>query len=269
MPGVSSVGELLGGLLRGGQPARRDVGGPHRLRHVDHQHHHGAVARDRGRRWWVRPSRWSTAPATRPAGSPAGAATGWAAWARRFPATPCWRSAAPASAGPAARRCRARSARGSPGRTGRTTGVRSRDSDIGPSNGSVMRAVSCPFGRHASRQSLAPPASAPRRRDATNRTMSAIQSRSVRRVSSGAPQRRSVRATSSRCAVGGAGEVVAQLGVDGELAGDPGFGVLQDHVADVGQFDVARVEHLDAEHLVAGGDRAQRPHPVDRARGNR
>ena len=31
----------------------------------------------------------------------------------------------------------------------------------------------------------------------------------------------------------GLGEVVAQLRVDGELAGDPGFGVLQDHVADV------------------------------------
>ena len=46
MPGVSSADELLGGLLRGGQPARCDVGGPHRLRHVDHEHHHRAVARD-------------------------------------------------------------------------------------------------------------------------------------------------------------------------------------------------------------------------------
>ena len=41
---------------------------------------------------------------------------------------------------------------------------------------------------------------APRRRFATNRTTSAIQSRSVRSVSSGASHRRSVRATSSRCA---------------------------------------------------------------------
>ena len=61
------------------------------------------------------------------------------------------------------------------------------------------------------------------------------------------------------------GEVVTQLRVDGELAGDAGFGVLQDDVADVGQLDVAGVEHLDAEHLVPGRDRAQRTHPVDRA----
>ena len=64
----------------------------------------------------------------------------------------------------------------------------------------------------------------------------------------------------------GAGEVIAQLGIDGELPGDTGFGVLQDHVADVGQFHVARVEHFDAEHLVPGCDRAQRAHPSDRAK---
>ncbi len=64
---------------------------------------------------------------------------------------------------------------------------------------------------------------------------------------------------------GGLTEVVAQLRVDGELAGDTRFGVLQDDVADIGQLDIARVEHLDAEHLVAGGDRAQRTLPVDRA----
>ena len=37
---------LLGRLLRRNQSARRDVGGPHRLRYVDDQHHHGTVARD-------------------------------------------------------------------------------------------------------------------------------------------------------------------------------------------------------------------------------
>ena len=109
------------------------------------------------------------------------------------------------------------------------------------------------------------PGQRPASADATNRTMSAIQSRSVRRVSSGAPQRRSVRATSARCAAAAFSKSCAQLRVDGELAGDAGFGVLQDDVADVGQFDVARVEHLDAEHLVPAGDRPQRPHPVDRA----
>src|ERR1700742_2303595 len=64
---------------------------------------------------------------------------------------------------------------------------------------------------------------------------------------------------------GGLGEVFAQLLVDGELARAAGFGVLQDHVADVGQLDVARVEDLNAEHFVARGDGAQRAHPVDRA----
>ena len=42
------------------------------------------------------------------------------------------------------------------------------------------------------------PAMAPRRRDSTKRTMSAIQSRSVRSVINGAPQLRTVRATSAR-----------------------------------------------------------------------
>src|SRR5277367_2083802 len=63
----------------------------------------------------------------------------------------------------------------------------------------------------------------------------------------------------------GLGEVVAQLLVDGELARAAGFGILQDHVTDVGQLDVARVEDLDAEHFVAGSDGSQRTHPINRA----
>src|ERR1700759_5636035 len=62
---------------------------------------------------------------------------------------------------------------------------------------------------------------------------------------------------------GGLGEVIAQLLVDGELAGDTGFGVLQDDVADVGQLDVAGIEHFDAQHFMARGDGPQRTHPVD------
>src|SRR5258707_10700694 len=65
--------------------------------------------------------------------------------------------------------------------------------------------------------------------------------------SAAAPQR-----SSHLCAVRSRGllEVGAQLLVDGELAGDAGFGVLQDDVADGWQFHVARVEDLDAQHLV-------------------
>ena len=94
--------------------------------------------------------------------------------------------------------------------------------------------------------------------------MSAIQSRSVRSDISCAPQPRIVRATSARCSATAAGEIGLQLSIDGELTGDPGFGVLQHDVADVRQFDIAGIEHFDGQHFMAGRDRAQRTRPVDR-----
>ena len=69
---------------------------------------------------------------------------------------------------------------------GKTRSVRSRTATSAPATATSLRPC------HA-------PASAARR-GSTNRTMSAIQSRSVRSVSSGAPQLRIVRATSARCA---------------------------------------------------------------------
>ena len=92
MPG-ELVGELLGRLLRGGQPAGLDVGGPHRLRDVDGQHHHRAVARDA--HVVGRPGHrdGQQRQGARSAGWRAGAASGWAVWAQRFPAVPCWRTA--------------------------------------------------------------------------------------------------------------------------------------------------------------------------------
>ncbi len=68
------------------------------------------------------------------------------------------------------------------------------DSVIGPSKGNVITDPSLVVGRSPA------PAIAPRRRLETKRTMSPIQSRSVRSVMTGAPQPRIVRATSARCA---------------------------------------------------------------------
>ena len=47
-PGRQVVDELGGRLLRGGQPGRVHVGGLHRQRHVDRQHHRRPVARHLG-----------------------------------------------------------------------------------------------------------------------------------------------------------------------------------------------------------------------------
>ena len=46
MPGGQDVGEMFTGLAGGLDPAGRHIGGHHGFRRVDHQHHHGPVARD-------------------------------------------------------------------------------------------------------------------------------------------------------------------------------------------------------------------------------
>ena len=170
----------------------------------------------------------------------------------------------PLAAGPAARRCRARPARGRRRGTGRTTRVRSPTASS--VRATVMSCASLSFrwsSCRAHRAALAP-ASAPRRRVATNRTTSAIQSRSVRRVSSGASQRRRVRATSARCAAAAFAKSSRSCSSMVNSRVTPDSVSCRMTSPTVGQFDVARVEHLDAEHLVPPGDGPQRPHPVDR-----
>ena len=193
------VGELLGGLLRGGQPARRDVGGAHRLRHVDHQHHHRAVARDpdvvgrSGHRDGEQHQRQHQQDRGQvpPPGGPLGRDA--------FQQLHVGEAQHPPLAGQLHDDVERRPARATTSRNRKNHGCSKPDSVIGPSNGNVMCSLSFRFESAITGR----PARAPRRRLATNRTMSAIQSRSVRSVSSGAPQRRRVRATSARCAVGG------------------------------------------------------------------
>ena len=159
--------------------------------------------------------------------------------------------------------------------TGRTTDVRSPTGSS--ARATVKSCATCHFSvsglsliRHSSvlstlRASAHRRRRAPRRRLATNLTTSAIQSRSVRSVSSGASQRRNVRATSARWAAAALAKSSRSCASMVNSRVTPDLGVLQDDVADVGQFDVARVDDLDAEHLVPPGDGSQRPHPVDRA----
>ena len=104
----------------------------------------------------------------------------------------------------------------------------------------------------------------PRLRLITKRSTSAIQSRSVRRVSSrrtGAAQRQ----RDLLAVLRGAGRVaLAQRRGGLDLAGAATLRVHQGRHPDVGQRDVQRVEHLDAHQVVPGGQCAQRPLPVDR-----
>ena len=58
-------------------------------------------------------------------------------------------------------------------------------------------------------------------------------------------------------------EIGTQRGGHAELAGAARFGIVQHHVAAVGQREVQGIEHLHGQQVVAGGDRAQRALPVD------
>ena len=106
-----------------------------------------------------------------------------------------------------------------------------------------------------------PPPDQARLRASANRTMSATQSESVRSVRCAAPQRRSAAATRSRCAAAAAANSRHSSGVVTHLALAAGLGVGQHDGADVGQLQLARVEHLDGQQLVPRRQRPQRRAP--------
>ncbi len=98
-PGVRSAANCVAASCAAGQPARRDVGGHHRQRHVDGQHHGGPVAGhlDLLGGTGQRPASGS---ASRPAAArSAGAGPGPAAGARPAPAAPATRTATGSAGG--------------------------------------------------------------------------------------------------------------------------------------------------------------------------
>ena len=125
--------------------------------------------------------------------------------------------------------------------------------------------TSRPSSHHGSVKTplTAPPPDQARLRASANRTTSAIQSRvgaqpQVRRARRGA----AASATRSRCAAAAAANSRHSSGVVTHLALAPGLRVGEHDRADVGQLQLARVEHLDGEQLVARRQRAQRALPV-------
>ena len=89
------------------------------------------------------------------------------------------------------------------------------------------------------------------------------QSRSVRSCRCPAPARRSAAAISSRCAAAPCGEPGAELGVPGRhLQRLPALRVDDGQQPDVGQLQLARVDHLDGQQVVPGRQPAQRALPV-------
>ena len=256
MPGVSSSANCLAASCARRQPVGLDVGGLHRLRHVDHQHDHGAVARDPDvvRRSGHRDGEQQQRQHQQIAGRcrQPRRALGRNAFQQLHVGEPQH----PPLAAPAARDVEPDQPERRRAGTGGTTSVRIRTASSGRAT-----AKSCTSSWWDSR-----PASAPRRRVATNRTTSAIQSRSVRSARCGAPQRRSAAATSVAVRRGGRRRSRHSSWRRGELAVTPGLGVLQHDVADVGQLEVARVEHLDGEQVVPRRQRPQRRSQLSRPR---
>lgn len=63
---------------------------------------------------------------------------------------------------------------------------------------------------------------------------------------------------------GGFGEIGTQLRRRAEFTGAACFGVVEDHIPDIGQFEVPRIEYFHCQHIVSCRDRSQRSLPIDR-----
>ncbi len=96
------------------------------------------------------------------------------------------------------------------------------------------------------------------RRIPTNRIRSRSQSRSVRSTRWSAPDLRMAAAMASRCVVAAACVPLAQLAVAGvDLGRGTGLGVGEHEGADIGERQLAGVDDLDGQDVVAHGEPAQ------------